>query len=56
MEGEETLIAPGMCFSIEPGVYIPGRFGIRIEDQMMVTEEGAGALHSYSLELQVVRC
>ncbi len=32
IEGEERLIEPGMCFSIEPGVYLPHRFGVRIED------------------------
>ncbi len=30
--GETTPITPGMCFSVEPGIYLPGRFGVRIED------------------------
>ncbi|MCT4352318.1 aminopeptidase P family protein [Streptomyces sp. Je 1-79] len=42
IEGEERPIVPGMCFSIEPGVYLPGRFGVRIEDIVTATEEGAG--------------
>ncbi|MER6096564.1 aminopeptidase P family protein [Streptomyces sp. NPDC001728] len=42
IEGEELPIVPGMCFSIEPGVYLPGRFGVRIEDIVTATEEGAG--------------
>lgn len=32
VHGESTPLAPGMCFSNEPGIYLPGRFGIRIED------------------------
>lgn len=31
---------PGMIFSIEPGIYLPGKFGVRIEDLVLVTEEG----------------
>ncbi len=32
VHGESTLLAPGMCFSNEPGIYLPGKFGIRLED------------------------
>jgi len=32
VHGEETALAPGMCFSDEPGIYLPGRFGVRLED------------------------
>jgi Xaa-Pro aminopeptidase len=35
------LLEPGMAFSIEPGLYLPGRFGMRIEDIVLVTEDGA---------------
>lgn len=42
IEGEERPIVPGMCFSIEPGVYLPGRFGVRIEDIVTATEDGSG--------------
>jgi Xaa-Pro aminopeptidase len=34
----ETILEPGMVFSVEPGVYLPGKFGIRIEDIVVVTE------------------
>ncbi|MFN3389877.1 MAG: M24 family metallopeptidase [Allosphingosinicella sp.] len=40
VRGEETPLAPGMCFSNEPGLYLPGRFGIRIEDCFYMTEAG----------------
>ena len=39
--GSGTILAPGMTFSDEPGIYLPGRFGIRIEDIVAVTAEGA---------------
>ncbi len=42
IEGEEQPLVPGMCFSVEPGVYLPGRFGVRIEDIVTVTEDGDG--------------
>ena len=32
VHGEQTALAPGMCFSNEPGIYLPGKFGIRLED------------------------
>jgi len=32
VHGEQTALAPGMCFSDEPGIYLPGKFGIRLED------------------------
>ena len=40
VEGEETLLHPGMCFSNEPGIYIFGEFGVRLEDCLYMTEEG----------------
>jgi Xaa-Pro dipeptidase len=40
VHGETTPLAPGMCFSDEPGIYIPGKFGIRIEDCWHMTESG----------------
>lgn len=40
VEGEEQPLVPGMCFSIEPGIYLPGQFGVRIEDIVTVTESG----------------
>ncbi len=40
VHGEKTRLAPGMCFSNEPGIYLPGRFGIRLEDCFYMTEQG----------------
>ena len=40
VEGERQPLRPGMCFSIEPGVYLPGRFGVRIEDIVTVIDGG----------------
>jgi len=41
VRGNTTLLAPNMTFSDEPGIYIPGEFGIRLEDDMHITESGA---------------
>lgn len=50
----ETILEPGMVFSIEPGVYIPDRFGVRIEDIVVVTEDGVRALTGAPHDLVVV--
>jgi Xaa-Pro aminopeptidase len=52
--GNREPLRPGMCFSIEPGIYLPGRFGVRIEDIVTVTEEGAQRLNHAQRDLQVV--
>lgn len=41
VRGDKTILAPGMCFSNEPMIVIPGAFGIRLEDHMYITEDGA---------------
>jgi Xaa-Pro dipeptidase len=40
VRGNTTPLAPGMCFSDEPGIYITGEFGVRLEDDWHVTEDG----------------
>lgn len=47
----KTVLEPGMVFSIEPGIYIPGKFGVRIEDLVMVTESGVEVLNKYTKDL-----
>ena len=54
VEGNETLLEAGMTFSDEPGIYLAGRFGVRIEDQVVVTPGGAERLNEASRELTVV--
>jgi len=40
VHGETTPLAPGMCFSNEPGIYLPGKFGVRLEDCFHMTDAG----------------
>ena len=54
VEGEEQPLVPGMCFSIEPGIYLAGRFGVRIEDIVTVTEDGGRRLNNTDHALRVV--
>jgi Xaa-Pro aminopeptidase len=54
VEGNERELQPGVTFSIEPGIYLDGAFGVRIEDIVVVTEDGADRLNRSTRELQVV--
>ncbi|MXM64953.1 M24 family metallopeptidase [Streptomyces sp. HUCO-GS316] len=54
VEGEEQPLVPGMCFSIEPGIYLPGRFGVRIEDIVTCTEHGGRRLNNTPHEMAIV--
>ncbi len=46
VRGSRQVLEPGMCVTVEPGVYVPGRFGIRIEDTVAVTADGCSVLSS----------
>jgi len=48
---DETPLAPGMTFTDEPSIIFPGRFGIRIEDIIVVEEGGGRKLNSYPAAL-----
>ena len=47
-------VEEGMCFSIEPGVYLEGKFGVRIEDLVIVTKDGCEVLNHYPKQLKVL--
>jgi Xaa-Pro aminopeptidase len=51
----ETVLEEGMVFSIEPGIYLPGRFGIRLEDIVILRADGPEILSSLPREVHVVR-
>ena len=55
VEGETQALHPGMCFSIEPGIYLPGRYGVRIEDIVTVTPEGGRRLNQTAHEMRIVQ-
>lgn len=52
--GSSLVIAPGMAFTVEPGIYIPGRYGARIEDVVVCNNVGAERLNSGPRELVVL--
>jgi Xaa-Pro aminopeptidase len=53
--GNSTPLKPGTAFSVEPGVYLPGRWGVRLENIVMCSETGATVLNRSSLDLRVLR-
>ncbi len=50
----ENIVQEGMIFSIEPGIYIEGNMGVRIEDLVLVTKDGIEILNHYDKELQII--
>jgi Xaa-Pro aminopeptidase len=54
VEGNTEPLEAGMCFSIEPGIYLDGQFGVRIEDIVTATDQGARRLNEASRDLTVV--
>jgi Xaa-Pro dipeptidase len=55
MRGDNLdLMEPGMTFTVEPGIYLPGRNGVRIEDNLVITEKGADCLSDMPREMRSV--
>ncbi len=54
MAENELILQPGMVFTVEPGIYLPGRNGARIEDNVLITSDGAETLSSLPRELRVL--
>ncbi|MEV5595823.1 M24 family metallopeptidase [Streptomyces sp. NPDC052496] len=54
VEGEQLPLVPGMCFTIEPGIYLPGRFGVRVGDVVTCTETGGRWLNGSDRGVGVV--
>ncbi|MEG0642005.1 MAG: Xaa-Pro peptidase family protein [Clostridium sp.] len=51
----DDIVEEGMIFSIEPGIYLPGKIGVRIEDLVMVKKDGAEILNSVTKEVTVIK-
>ncbi|NMC11587.1 MAG: aminopeptidase P family protein [Chloroflexi bacterium] len=55
IRGDNSLVlCPGMTFTIEPGIYLPGRGGVRIEDNMLITSQGAECLSNLDRDLLIL--
>lgn len=52
--GNNEPLTPGTTFTVEPGIYVPGLCGVRIEDDMVITEEGARSLTNFERELIIL--
>ena len=52
--GNERILEVGMAFTVEPGIYLPNRNGVRIEDDMVITANGAESLSTLPREIRVL--
>src|SRR5207237_6012409 len=54
VQGNDAPLQSGMAFSIEPGLYLPGKFGVRVEDTVVLQETGVERLNNASRDIVVV--
>jgi Xaa-Pro dipeptidase len=54
VEGNARRLQVGMTFTVEPGIYLPGRGGVRVEDDVVITEEGCESLTTLARDLKIV--
>jgi Xaa-Pro dipeptidase len=54
VEGDTTVLEEGMLFTVEPGIYVEGVGGVRIEDNVIITKTGAESLTTFPRELSVI--
>jgi len=48
------ILEPGMAYTVEPGIYLPGRNGVRVEDNVVITETSSESLSDMPREIRVV--
>jgi Xaa-Pro aminopeptidase len=53
-EGDRTILEEGMTFTVEPGIYLPGKGGVRIEDDLLITPDGCESLTTFGRDLKVL--
>ena len=54
VRGNDTKLEQGMVITVEPGLYIPQKFGIRIEDDVLITNDEPNVLTTFSKELRII--
>ncbi len=54
VEGNAQVLEPGMVFTVEPGIYLPGEVGVRIEDDLLITPDGAESLTTFLRDLRII--